>query len=109
MGQARWQNPAGADLLAPAFDRQRFFFDDQGIAIESEEPGMDLAYVAELRVPVRDVALPGAAAEEDETFDPYLRRVTVKVTHVANQKFDFDHASSAAYRSHTTLIARAGK
>ena len=111
ISQAKWQNGQGEDILAPAFDRQRYYFDDQGIAIEAEEPDPHLAYVAEVQVPTRDVALPAdaAPAEEESAFDPYLRRVTVKVASVANERFDFDRALPIVYRSHTTIIARNGK
>ncbi len=109
--QSRWQSQAGVDTLATTFDRRRYFFDDQGIAIESESPGPDLAYVAEVRVPDKDVLLPtsGATAESGDPNDPYLRRVTVKVASIANEDFNFDRALPLAYRSHTTLIARTGK
>ena len=51
-----------------------------------------------------------ATAEGSETkADPHLRRVTVLLASVANEKFDFDRAAPIAYRSRTTLIARTGK
>lgn len=111
LSQAKWQGAGGEDLLVPTYDQQRYYFDDQGILIESKEPGMDLAYVAEVRVPTHDVNLPESAAPEggEAPVDPYLRRVTVKVASVANENFDFDRALPIAYRSHTTLIARTGK
>lgn len=111
VSQARWQNGSGEDILAPAFDQQRYYFDDQGVVLETDEPGPELAYVAEVRVPARDVSLPADASpqEEEAGIDPYLRRVTVKVASVANESFDFDRALPMAYRTHTMLIARTGK
>lgn len=111
VSQARWQDTAGSDLLEPAFDHRRYYFDDQGIAIESDEPGPDLAYVAEVRVPRQDVTLPasGAATDGSDRNDPYLRRVTVKVATVADAQFNFDRVLPLAYRAHSTLIARTGK
>lgn len=107
VAQGRWQDTTGGDYLQLAFDHRRFFFDDQGVAIESDEPGPELAYVAEVRVPARDVRLPGG--EPAAGHDPHLRRVTVLVASVANERFDFDRVLPVAYRSHTTLIARTGK
>lgn len=110
VSMAKWQDAEGNDILARDFNTQRFYFDDQGVAIESETPGLDLAYVAEVTVPARDVTLPadGIPAAGDAV-DPYLRRVTVKVASGANEGFDFNVALPIAYRSHTTLIARTGK
>ncbi|TDU81495.1 uncharacterized protein (TIGR02598 family) [Prosthecobacter fusiformis] len=107
--QAKWHNAVGEDLLAPAFDQQRYFFDDQGVAIEAENPGMDLAYIAEVSVPPADVPLTADSTATNEDYDPYLRRVTVRVTNAANPNFDFDRALPVTYRTHTTLIARTGK
>ncbi len=111
ISQAPWQDENGQDILAPEFNTRRYFFDDQGVAIEGEEPGADLAYVAVVHVPARDVTLTAdaAAAADDSDVDPYLRRITVKVTSVANKDFDFEHALPMAYRTHTTLIARVGQ
>lgn len=110
VSQAKWQNSNGEDLLGSTFHERRYFFDDQGIAIESEEPGIDLAYVAEVSVPQSDVNLPAdSAASDDEAIDPYLRRVTVKVANTASKNFNFDRVLPMAYSKHTTLIARTGE
>lgn len=114
VSQAKWQptpaeNQAGQDdPLQSLFDEKRYFFDDQGVAIESETPGPELAYVAQVRMPDKNVTLP-ASGELGSVLDPYLRRVTVNVASVANENFDFVNALPMAYRSHTTLIARTGK
>lgn len=111
VSQARWQDSNGADRLAPEFDRKRYFFDDQGVQIAETEAAARLAYVAEIRLPARDVNLPahGAAVGAADPFDPYLRRVTVKMANVASTAFDFDRANPVAYRTQTTLIARTGR
>lgn len=115
VSQAKWQkNAAGTsassssaeDDLTNDFDKRRYYFDDQGVAIA--DPGdITLAYVAEVRVPKPDITLPADVASDVE--DPYLRRVTVNVASVANEGFNFATALPMAYRSHTTLIARMGK
>lgn len=112
VSQNKWQDAAGEDILALLYDHQRYYFDDQGVVIESDEPGAELAYVAEVRTPARDVRLSSDSEDSSQagaTQDPYLRRVTVKVASVANQNFDFERALPTAYRTHTTLIARTGK
>lgn len=108
VSQVQWQDTAGQDLLVK-LDQKRYYFDDQGVAIEDQQPGIDLAYVAEVRVPERNVALPTDGEQTAGIFDPYLRRITVNVTNAANENFNFERALPIAYRSHTTLIARTGK
>lgn len=108
VSQARWQDTKGQDILVN-FDQKRYYFDDQGVAIEEQEPGIELAYIAEVRVPDRNVALPTDGEKTAGDFDPYLRRITVNVTSGGNQNFNFERALPVAYRSHTTLIARTGK
>lgn len=105
---AQWQDTTGQDLLVK-LDQKRYYFDDQGVAIEDQEPGVELAYVAEVRVPERNVALPTDGEQAAGDFDPYLRRITVNVTNASNENFNFERAMPVAYRSHTTLIARTGK
>ncbi|SKA90465.1 Verru_Chthon cassette protein B [Prosthecobacter debontii] len=110
VSQAEWETHTGEDLLSSSFHEKRYFFDDQGIAIEGGDPGLDLAYVAEVKIPRSDVNLSAdVTAAEDDAIDPYLRRVTVKVANTGSKNFNFDRVLPMAYRQHTTLIARTGK
>lgn len=115
MAQSPWSLAAGQDNLVSKFNNKRFYFDDQGIemgATEARTSGW-LAYVAEVKVPPQDVVLPssgiGSTAQAGPVNDPYLRRVTVKVASIGDPDFDFDNGPRLAIRSHTTLIARAGR
>ncbi|MES2597707.1 MAG: Verru_Chthon cassette protein B [Verrucomicrobiota bacterium] len=115
LSQSPWQSNAGQDVLAQRFNNKRFFFDDQGIEIPAAEAGSSgwVAYVAQVKVPPQDVVLPSSgtasSSQPAAVNDPYLRRVTVKVASVGDPEFDFENGPRLAIRSHTTLIARAGR
>lgn len=112
LAQSPWQGAAGQDLLAQRYNEKRFYFDDQGVEIPAAEAQQGwLAYVAQVKVPPQDVVLPtsGAPAGSAPARDPYLRRVTVKVASVGDPDFDFENGPPLAQRSHTTLIAQAGR
>lgn len=114
ISQAPW-GPDGDDLLEYTFNGKRYYFDDQGVEIEREPEAAAgsalVAYVAEVHIPVRDVALKAdaTATEGEPAYDPYLRRVTVKVAGAVSEQFDFDRALPMAFRSYSTTIARLGR
>ncbi len=117
MSQSPWAAATGQDTLALRFNNKRFYFDDQGIELAATEARTSgwLAYVAEVKVPPNDVVLPSSGTGTSSTAqagpvnDPYLRRVTVRVASVGDPDFDFENGPRLAVRSHTTLIARAGR
>jgi uncharacterized protein (TIGR02598 family) len=114
MAQSPW-TVAGQDTLVARFNNKRFYFDDQGIEMTDTAARTDgwLAYVAEVTVPPQDVVLPSSgissSGQAGPVNDPYLRRVTVRVASIADPDFDFENGPRLAIRSHTTLIARAGR
>lgn len=105
---AEWTDTQGSDLLGTAFNSRRFYFDDVAVPLDPKNPGDQVTYVAEVEVPATDVVLSSGSSDKPAA-DPFLRRVKVKLANVATKDFDFNHARPGAYRTYSSLVARAGR
>lgn len=105
---AEWTDTKGSDLLGTVFNSRRYYFDDLAVQLDSNEPGDSVTYVAEVEVPATDVVLSSGVGGKVVS-DPFLRRVKVKLANVSVRDYDFSKARPNAYRTYSSLVARAGR
>jgi uncharacterized protein (TIGR02598 family) len=79
------------------YDNKRFYFDDQGVRL-SENAGLEIAYVAEVQLPV-PINLPGASVPSDN-----LRRVVLDIASTPNTKFEFKDGQT--FSTYTSILCR---
>lgn len=80
----------------PTYDKQKFFFDDQGVRITDENGS--IAYVAETVLPV-PAQLPGAPVVSND-----IKRVLIHVAASARREFDF--TGEASFSTFTFILPR---
>ena len=105
--QSRWVDDSGADLLTTEYKNKRLYYDDQAVALEGANPGPTQSYVAQVTVANPDLKLPSNSSENSA--DPYMRRVTIKIANAGNGSFNFDTAVASAYHTYASVITRTGK
>ena len=86
--------------------KQRYYFDAYAVPVDPAGRSKDdIAFVAEVSVPVSDVLLPGNTQDKDA----FLRRVTVKLKQTPATDFDFTGAQPTSYKLYSYVIAKTGK
>lgn len=105
---SEWVDATGKDLLVTEYGGRRFYFDDLAVELDTTPDNMDVAYVAEVQLPPRDVALPATGPAADPA-DPFLRRVIVKVGQSTGTEIDFKDAPSSTFRTYASVVSRSGR
>lgn len=93
-------------LPTDAASTRRYYFNANAVPVNPEGPRKDdIAYVAEVGMPLTDLTLPGAKGPVANTF---LQRIVVRLKQTPAADFDFTKAAPGTFKLYSHVVAKTG-